>query len=104
MYSIFCSIHPPDQLSKEPGIIQKCADEFTKYFSYDEKILFVVANMFTLKRLKKINEKFNQRKPKKSRKSKRKKKKDESDDDSGSDDEIDHAQSVRSITTIARRM
>ena len=118
MYDIFSAFHPPNALSKNPGIIQNCANEFKNHFpSYNEKILYNTAKMFTLKRLKKINEKFNEKKKKKKKKQpKRKAKKNESDDDvsdfeihqfsddDSSDDEVVHLPTTRAITTTARRM
>ena len=117
MYDIFSDFHPPNALSKNLGIIQNCANEFKRHFpSYDEKILYNTAKMFTLKRLKKINEKFNEKKKKKKKKQpKRKAKKNESDDEESdfeihefsndsSDDEVVHHPTTRAITTTARRM
>ena len=70
MYSIFCSIHPKNDISHEFGVVGNCVKEFKKHFpSHHDEVLHLTAQMFTFERLREVNEKFTQKKPKEAKKS-----------------------------------
>ena len=58
MYAVFNSLHPKDELSKEIGLLKNTVNVFAHYFpQYQHEVLKVVAEEFTFRRLKMLNEK-----------------------------------------------
>ena len=74
MYQLFCSIHPPNDISKEIGVVRRCVAIFKNHFpSHADEVLLCVAKEFTNRRLRKVNKDFITMKPRKGKKGKGKK-------------------------------
>ena len=55
-YEFFCTIHPKNGISQEPGIITGFANLlFTKFPDYDFKVLYLVSKILTVIRLREVN-------------------------------------------------
>ena len=97
MYATFCSIHPPDGISNEIGVVTKCVREFKKILpSQHDEVLHLTAQMFTFERLRVVNANFTKKK---------KKKKVENDDDSeeseGEESEIEEVEKVEEVEEVS---
>ena len=55
-YEFFCTIHPKNDISREPGIITGFANLlFTNFPDYDYKVLYLVSKILTVIRLREVN-------------------------------------------------
>ena len=55
-YEFFCTIHPKNDISREPGIITGFANLlFTNFPHYDYKVLYLVSKILTVIRLREVN-------------------------------------------------
>ena len=62
MYSLFCAIHPPNDLEKE-GVVRKTLLYFKNEFpDYNEPVLLNIARKFTYIRLKEMTNKEKKKK------------------------------------------
>ena len=63
MHALFCSIHPPNGLSKCVGLVKKTLLVLSEHFStYPEEVLHLIARTFTLNRLRLMNDIANKKK------------------------------------------
>ena len=57
MHALFCSIHPPNGLSKGVGVVKKTFNALSQHFpTYPKEVLHLTARMFTFNRLRLMNE------------------------------------------------
>ena len=55
-YELFCTLHPKNDISREPGIITGFAKLlFTKFPDYEYKVLYLVSKILTVIRLREVN-------------------------------------------------
>ena len=55
-YEYFCTIHPKGDINREPGIITGFANLLsTKFPDYDFKVLYLLSKVFTVIRLREVN-------------------------------------------------
>ena len=63
MHALFCSIHPPNGLSKCVGLVKKTLLVLSNHYStYPEEVLHLIARTFTLNRLRLMNDIASQKK------------------------------------------
>ena len=56
-YEYFCTVHPKNSIDREPGIITGFAKSLSEKFpGYDFKVLYLISKVFTVIRLREIND------------------------------------------------